>query len=124
MTEDEIRGNYIELLGYVPKNIEKRLKLAKAADRLDDIGAIEDWREELLHNNPLDRKTQQLVHFALLIGSGDDMPAALHAKGALKAGADVRDLFGVAETAAVTGGMPAFSRAVTIIDQAIREAAQ
>jgi len=124
MKVDIIRGRYIDLLGHVPGNIETRLKLAEAAGRLNAFEAIEDWRAELLHNNPLDRKTQQLVHFALLIGSGDTMPAELHARGALKAGASIRELFGVAETAAVTGGMPAFSRAVRIIAEAVAESAE
>ena len=121
MNPEDIRANYRDLLGQVPNNIEKRLALAEAADRTDAIAAIEAWREELLHRNALDRKTQQLVHFALLIGSGEEIPARLHATGALKAGATVRELFGVAETAAITGGMPAFSRAVDIITDAIKE---
>ncbi len=121
MNPEDIRANYRDLLGKVPDNIEKRLVLAEAADRTDAIAAIEAWREELLHRNALDRRTQQLVHFALLIGSGEEIPARLHATGALKAGATVRELFGVAETAAITGGMPAFSRAVDIITDAINE---
>ncbi len=123
MNPEEIRANYRDLLGQVPNNIEKRLALAEAAGRTDAIAAIEAWREELLHRNALDRRTQQLVHFALLIGSGEENPARLHATGALKAGATVRELFGVAETAAITGGMPAFSRAVDIITDAIKETA-
>ena len=121
MNPEDIRANYRDLLGQVPSNIEKRLALAEAADRTDAIVAIEAWREELLHRNALDRRTQQLVHFALLIGSGEEIPARLHATGALKAGATMRELFGVAETAAITGGMPAFSRAVDIITDAITE---
>jgi len=121
MNPEDIRANYRDLLGQVPSNIEKRMVLAEAADRTDAIAAIEAWREELLHRNALDRRTQQLVHFALLIGSGEEVPARLHATGALKAGATVRELFGVAETAAITGGMPAFSRAVDIITDAINE---
>ncbi len=122
MNPEDIRANYRDLLGQVPSNIEKRLALAEAADRTDAIAAIEAWREELLHRNALDRRTQQLVHFAMLIASGEDIPARLHATGALKAGATVRELFGVAETAAITGGMPAFSRAVDIITDAIKQA--
>ncbi len=119
MTPDAIRANYRELLGHVPANIEIRLTLAEAAKRGAAIEAIEAWREELILRNPLDRKTQQLVHFALLIGAGHDQPARIHAQGAIKAGATVEELFGVAETAAITGGMPAFSRAITIIQRAL-----
>ena len=120
MNPEDFRKNYRDLFGFVPDAIEDRLAVGKAADRMDAIGAIEAWREELLHRNALDRKTQQLVHFALLIGAGQERPARLHASAALKAGASVRDLFGVAETAAVTGGMPAFSLAIALISDAMK----
>ncbi len=121
MTSKNLRDNYKDLFGFVPKAIEDRIALGELANRMDAVTAIEAWREELLHRNALDRKTQQLVHFALLIGAGLEVPARLHAKAALKAGATVRDLFGVAETAAVTGGMPAFSLAVAIIGEAVAD---
>lgn len=114
---ESIRANYIALLGHVPDNIETRLTLAEEVGRMPAVAAIEAWREELIHRNALDKKTQQLVHFALLIGAGEDQPAALHAGAALRAGASIKELFGVAETAAITGGMPAFSRAVRIISE-------
>lgn len=41
--------------------------------------------------------------------------ARLHAAGAIKAGATLSDLQGVAETAAVVAGMPGFSLAAEVI---------
>lgn len=120
---DGIRKKYEELLGFVPDNIEKRLQLAELSGETEAIEVIEKYREQLIYNNPLDKKTQQLVHFALLIGGMHKEPAKLHAKGALKAGATVKELFGVCETAAITGGMPAFSMAVDCVFEAIENLA-
>lgn len=118
---DVIRARYRELLGHVPESIETRFRRAEEVGRSEAIEAIENYRRVLIYENPLDAKTQQLVHFALLIGAGEEMPAALHARGALKAGATAAELWGVCETAAITGGMPAFSRALRIVDEALRE---
>lgn len=118
-TVNVMRRRYTELLGHVPKTFEARLALARRVDRLDAIAAVESFRDELLHRSALDRRTQQLVHFAMLIASGEEGAARLHAVGAIKAGASLRDLFGVCETAAVVGGMPAFSRAVGIVGSVI-----
>lgn len=122
MSADAIRDRYRDLLGHVPETVEERLAVADAADRSEAIDAVEAWREELLHRNPLDRRTQQLVHFGMLVAMGEDVPAALHVRGAMKAGATARDLFGVAETAAVVAGMPGFTRAVSHIHAALAEA--
>tara|TARA_Y100000768_G_C23948505_1_gene668890 strand:- start:538 stop:909 length:372 start_codon:yes stop_codon:yes gene_type:complete len=116
---EAIRTGYVALLGYVPDNIEKRLQLAELTDEATAIEVIEQFREKLILKNPLDQKTQQLVHFALLIGGMHKEPAILHAKGALKAGATPKELMGICETAAVTGGMPAFSLAVECVTKAL-----
>ena len=120
---ENIRKKYEELLGFVPENIEKRLKLAALSDETDAMEIIEKYREKLIYNNPLDKKTQQLVHFALLIGGMHKEPAKLHAKAALKAGATIKELFGICETAAITGGMPAFSMAVDCVFEAMENPA-
>ena len=120
---DNIRKKYEELLGFVPDNIEKRLQLAELSGETEAIDVIEKYREKLIYRNPLDKKTQQLVHFALLIGGMHKEPAMLHAKAALKAGATIKELFGVCQTAAITGGMPAFSLAVDCVFEAIENLA-
>jgi 4-carboxymuconolactone decarboxylase len=122
MNLDSIRDRYRELLGHVPENIEHRIELARQADRLEAITAIEQLRQTLIHENPLDSKTQQLVHLAMLIGAGETEPARLHVKGALRAGATAAELFGVCETAAIVGGMPAFSRAVKVVFDVLHNA--
>lgn len=122
MTDNETERRYRELLGFVPENVRRRQTLAALAGEEDSIRAIEQFREILIHHNPLDRKTQQLVHLAMLLAIGRTEPARLHAQGALKAGASPRDLYGVCETAAIVGGMPAFSSAVDVVYEALEEA--
>lgn len=115
---DAIRKKYEELLGFVPANLEKRIVLAEKAQRQKTIEVVENSREHFIHKNALDAKTQQLIHFALLIGAMHEKPAKLHAKAAVKAGATLEELFGVCETAIITGGMPSFSLAVDCVFEA------
>lgn len=110
-----IRDRYRRVFGAVPPGIEERVALAQAAGRLDAVETIEELRRVLLAENPLGPKTQQLVHFAQLVALGREGPARLHAQGALRAGASITELVGVAETSLVTAGMPAYALAVAII---------
>lgn len=121
MNEAQIRQKYQSLFGDVPTNIENRLALAKKAERIESIAMIEAWREQLIYQTRSALSTQQLIHFSLLIGSKDWLPAKLHAIGALKAGVPFTDLWTVCETAAITGGMPMFSQAVEILSQALED---
>lgn len=117
----EVLAWYEKLFGFIPENIRQRLELASQAEHPEAFEAIEQFRKTLIHENPLERKIQQMVHFALLIGANHSKPALYHAKGALKAGATVREMFGICETAAITGGMPAFTLATEVLYQALRE---
>ncbi len=91
----EIRASYEELLGHVPETVEHRIALVTEVGHPASVDAIEAFRVELLHRNQLDPRTQQLVHFALLIGAGHEGPASIHARGALHNGATNTDLYGV-----------------------------
>ena len=77
--------------------------------------AIEALRRVLILDNPLGRKTGQLVHFAQLLAVGKAAPARLHARAARKAGASLAELAGVAELALITAGMPAYSLGAEIL---------
>ncbi len=121
MTPDEIRSRYRDFLGFVPDNLEKRFDLARMSGRMSSVDVVEQFRNELLHHNPMDRKTQQLVHLSMLLAMGQTNPARLHVRGALKAGATPEELFGVCLTGAVVGGMPLFSQAVDIVHEVLRE---
>ncbi len=122
MSDTSIEQRYRELLGFVPDNVKKRSALARLCGQEASIEAVEVLRESLIHHNPLDRKTQQLIHFAMLLALGHSDPARLHVRGALKAGAEPGELYGICETAAIVGGMPAFSRGIEIVYDALVEA--
>jgi 4-carboxymuconolactone decarboxylase len=115
MNKEAIRARYESLFGFVPEGIESRIRLAEAGGHLEAIDAIEEFRRVLINDNPLDPRTQQLVHFAMLIALREAEPARLHAQGALRAGASISDLLGVCETAAVVCGMPGLSLAVEVV---------
>jgi 4-carboxymuconolactone decarboxylase len=112
---EAVREHYRRTFGSVPVGIEERLTVAAATGRLDAVDAVEELRRVLLRENPLEPRVQQLVHFAQLVALGHAGPARLHARGAVRAGASVADLVGVAETSLVTAGMPAYSLAVSIV---------
>lgn len=118
---ENAEARYVALLGHVPQTVQRRLDLARQAGHSEAIDAIEQFRKVLIDDNPLPKRDQQLIHFALLIGAGQQAPAELHARGALRAGATVAELFGVCETAAITGGMPAFTMAVDAVLTALIE---
>lgn len=116
---EAVREHYRGTFGIVPAAIEDRLTVAALTGRLDAVEAVEELRRVLLWENPLGPRVQQLVHFGQLVALGHPEPARLHARGALRAGASVDDLVGVAETALVTAGMPAYSLAVRIIAEVL-----
>lgn len=122
MSDSAVEKRYRELLGFVPDNVKKRSVLAQLCHHEASLDAVEALRECLIHDNPLDRKTQQLVHFAMLLALGHAEAAQLHVRGALKAGAQPQELYGICETAAIVGGMPAFSLGVEIVYDALKEA--
>jgi 4-carboxymuconolactone decarboxylase len=104
---------YQSLFGLVPETVNERQRLAELAGHSEALDAVEQFRDVLIHRNPLPARTQQLVHFAMLtMLAGNDEPTVLHAHAAVRAGGSAAELFGVCETAAVVGGMPAFTRAV------------
>ncbi|MHB1172872.1 MAG: carboxymuconolactone decarboxylase family protein [Lacisediminihabitans sp.] len=112
---EAIRDRYRSAFGAVPPGIDQRLSVAEPAGRLGAVEAIEELRRVLLAENPLDPRVQQLVHFAQLLALGRPGPARLHARGALRSGASLTDLVGVAETSLVTSGMPAYSLGIEIV---------
>jgi 4-carboxymuconolactone decarboxylase len=119
---EAIRDRYREVFDTVPVGIEERITVAEKTGRLGAVETIEELRRVLLAGNPLGTKIQQLVHFAQLIALGREGPARLHGRGALRAGASLADLVGVAETSLVTAGMPAYALCIEIIAEIIADA--
>ncbi|RMI30560.1 carboxymuconolactone decarboxylase family protein [Nocardia stercoris] len=112
---ESIRNRYRETFGSVPHGIEDRLRVAHATGRLDVEETFATLRRLVLHESPLGTRTQQLVHVGQLLVLGRGGPARLHARGALQAGATLADLVGVAETALITGGAPAYALGIEIV---------
>lgn len=112
---EAVRDRYRSTLGAVPGGVEERLRLAGAFDRLPTEEALAALRHIVLTDNPLGARVQQLVHFGQLLSLGREHPARLHARGALHAGARIADLIGVAETALITSGVPAYALGTEII---------
>jgi alkylhydroperoxidase/carboxymuconolactone decarboxylase family protein YurZ len=118
---EAIRDRYRSTLGAVPRGAEDRLRLAEEHDRLDTEEAIMALRHIVLTDNALGPRVQQLVHFGQLLALGRSDPARIHARGALHAGATTADLIGVAESAVLTAGVPAYALGIEIIAELIRQ---
>ncbi|MFJ5547552.1 carboxymuconolactone decarboxylase family protein [Streptomyces sp. NPDC093225] len=112
---EAVRDRYRATLGTVPGGVQERLRLAEEFGRLPTEEAIAALRHIVLTDNPLGARVQQLVHFGQLLALGREHPARIHAQGALHAGAGIADLVGVAETALITAGVPAYALGCEII---------
>jgi 4-carboxymuconolactone decarboxylase len=115
--EQRLGGTYQAMLGEVPPHVRERWAAVAALGRPELIEAIEALRAVAIAENPLGLRTQQLVQFGQLLVLGQEGPARLHAAAALFQGASLADLLGVAETAFITGGVPAFSLGVRLVDE-------
>ncbi|HZN73605.1 MAG TPA: carboxymuconolactone decarboxylase family protein [Micromonosporaceae bacterium] len=120
--EERLGGTYVTLLGEIPPHVRDRWATLAAAGRVASIERIEQMRAQLIAENPLGLRVQQLVQFGQLLVLGSEGPAKLHANAALRHGATMQDLVGVAETALVTGGVPAFSLGVRVIAEVTADA--
>ncbi|MFI6051125.1 carboxymuconolactone decarboxylase family protein [Streptomyces violascens] len=112
---EAVRDRYRSTLGAVPNGVQERLRLAQDFDRLPTEEAIAALRHIVLTDSPLGGRVQQLVHFGQLLALGRAHPARIHGQGALHAGAGIPDLIGVAETALITAGVPAYALGTEII---------
>ncbi|MFF4496128.1 carboxymuconolactone decarboxylase family protein [Streptomyces sp. NPDC001546] len=112
---EAVRERYRSTLGAVPHGVEERLRLAGEFGRLPTEEALAALRHVVLADGPLGARVQQLVHFGQLLALGREEPARIHARGALHAGAGIADLIGVAETALITAGVPAYALGTGLI---------
>ena len=115
--EQRLGGTYRAILGEVPPHVRERWAAVAAVGRPELIEAIEALRTVAIAENPLGLRVQQLVQFGQLLVLGHEGPARLHAGAALRQGASVTDLLGVAETALITGGVAPFSLGVRLVDE-------
>jgi 4-carboxymuconolactone decarboxylase len=115
--EQRLGGTYHEMLGEVPPHVRERWAAVADLGRPELIEAIEALRAVAIAQNPMGLRVQQLVQFGQLLVLGQEGPARLHAAAALRHGASLAELLGVAETAFITAGVPAFSLGVRVIDE-------
>jgi 4-carboxymuconolactone decarboxylase len=115
--EQRLGGTYRAMLGEVPPHVRERWAAVAALGRPELVEAIEGLRAVVIAENPLGLRVQQLVQFGQLLVLGQEGPARLHAAAALRQGASLAELLGVAETAFITGGVPAFSLGVRLVDE-------
>jgi 4-carboxymuconolactone decarboxylase len=115
--EERLGGTYHEMLGEVPPHVRERWAAVADLGRPELIEAIEALRAVAITQNPMGLRVQQLVQFGQLLVLGQEGPARLHAAAALRHGASHAELLGVAETAFITAGVPAFSLGVRVIDE-------
>ncbi|WP_104815962.1 carboxymuconolactone decarboxylase family protein [Kitasatospora sp. MMS16-BH015] len=112
---EALRERYRSTLGAVPHGVQERLRVAQALGRLSTEERFTALRDTVLTDSPLGARVQQLVHFGQLLALGRPGPARIHARGALHAGAGLADLVGVAETALITAGTPAYALGIEIV---------
>jgi 4-carboxymuconolactone decarboxylase len=115
--EQRLGCTYRAMLGEVPPHVRERWAAVAALGRPELIEAIEALRAVAIAESPLGLRVQQLVQFGQLLVLGQEGPARLHAAAALRQGASLAELLGVAETAFITGGVPAFSLGVRLVDE-------
>lgn len=112
---ERVRRSYRRQSGGVPAPIEDRIAVAEGTGRLEAIESIEALRQELVTENPLGPKMQQLVHFGQLVVLAHGDLARRHAAAARRAGATPAELVGVAETALITAGIPAYNLGIGVL---------
>lgn len=116
---EEFEQRYKDMIGFTPPKIAKRLKLGMRANP-DLLAAIEDWRFAALTPDALDKKTVQLISFAILLAQTSEA-AANHARAAVKAGCTFEELHAAAALAALFRGLAAFNLAGEIISDLFPE---
>ena len=114
-----IRARYQNLIGFMPKRVDDRVQLGlQTAPEMTT--AIEALRAQLIDPKALDRKTSQLIAFAILLVNGS-VAAENHAVAALRAGASVEELQAAAGIAFVFRGVPAINLSGECIEGALKK---
>ena len=91
------------------------------AGRPDAVEAIDALHRVVIAESPLSPKQQQMVQFAQLLVLGERHLAGVHARRARSAGATPAELIGVAETALLTAGLPAYNLGVSTVNELLQD---
>lgn len=116
-TEDleDLRGVYVDLIGFVPPRIEARTDLLARLDP-ELLSMQEEVRKHCMYPEVFDTKTSQLMLFGILLVTLRDA-ARLHGIAARRAGATWEELTAVANLAYLYGGLSAANLGAQFIHQ-------
>ncbi len=116
-TEDleDLRGVYVDLIGFVPPRIEARTDLLARLDP-ELLSMQEEVRKHCMYPEVFDTKTSQLMLFGILLVTLRDA-ARLHGIAARRAGATWEELTAVANLAYLYGGLSAANLGAQFIQQ-------
>jgi len=111
---EEYRGQYEELLGFVPPRIVARTDLLARLDP-ELLAMQEEIRRHCMYPKCFDTKTTQLMLFGMLLMNLQDA-ARLHAIGARRAGATFEELSAVVNLAYLFRGLSAANLGAEILE--------
>jgi alkylhydroperoxidase/carboxymuconolactone decarboxylase family protein YurZ len=113
----ELAKNYEAQLGFVPDHLQLKLDLFESIAP-EIIVSIEEARAGAITPPALTAREVQLLEFAIYAALDLELGAHAHAAAALRAGATVDELAGVAGVVFVARGAPALNLAVAAITSA------
>jgi alkylhydroperoxidase/carboxymuconolactone decarboxylase family protein YurZ len=110
---EKYREFYIELLGFVPPRIQARTDLLARVDP-ELLAKQEELRRHCMYPECFDKKTPQLILFAVLLANLQDA-AKLHALAAFRAGATFEELTAVVNLVFLFRGLSAANLGAEIL---------
>ncbi len=120
MTQIDEEALYATIVGHVPPEISKRIKVGMKVDpKLTTM--FEDIRLHVMKSDVLDDKTVQLLLFGMMATRLVGPPTKYHAIASKMAGATMEELNAVAGLTLLTGGMRSYNTAGAAIADAFEE---
>jgi 4-carboxymuconolactone decarboxylase len=112
---EEMRGAYVDLLGFVPPRIKARTDLLSRLDP-ELLSMQEEMRKHCMYPQVFDTKTAQLMLFGMLLITLRDA-AKLHGIAARRAGATWEEMQAVVNLAFLFGGLSVANRGAQYIQE-------
>jgi alkylhydroperoxidase/carboxymuconolactone decarboxylase family protein YurZ len=120
MVEIDEEALYATIVGHVPAEISKRIKVGMKVDpKLTTM--FEDIRLHVMKSDVLDDKTVQLLLFGMMATRLVGPPTRYHAIASKMAGATMEELHAVAGLTLLAGGMRSYNTAGAAIADAFEE---
>ena len=120
MTDINEEALYATIVGHVPPEISKRIKVGMAVDpKLTTM--FEDIRLHIMKSDVLDPKMVQMMLFGMMETRLVGPPTRYHAVASKMAGATEAELYAVAGLTLLTGGMRSYNTAGAAIADAFSD---